>query len=174
MKVLIAYATTEGQTRTIAERTAEKVGELGHEAELVDTSRAHQDIHVDAFDAVIAAASVHQDVHQENIQIFASANRDILNAKPTMFLSVSLSAAFAEGRADAQRYIATFIEETGWKPSTSLPVAGALRGGEYDYFQQQILEHVVLKDREVDPEQEHEFTDWKALGEAVEAFLKRS
>ena len=174
MKVLIAYATTEGQTRTIAEKVAEKVGELGHEAELADTGRAHQDIHVEDFDAVIVAASVHQDVHQDTIQIFASANSAVLNAKPTLFLSVSLSAAFAEGRGDAQRYIAGFIEQTGWTPGISVAVAGALRGDEYDYFQRQIIEHVVLKDRKVDhPEQEHEFTDWTALGEAVEAFLKR-
>jgi menaquinone-dependent protoporphyrinogen oxidase len=89
-----------------------------------------------------------------------------------MFLSVSLSAAFDEGRRE-QECIARFIEKTGWTPGVSLPVAGALRNEEYDYFQQQILEHVVLKNRKVDhPERDHEFTDWKELAEAVEAFLK--
>jgi menaquinone-dependent protoporphyrinogen oxidase len=90
-----------------------------------------------------------------------------------MFLSVSLSAAFDEGQRKAQECIATFIEKTGWTPGVSLPVAGALRNEGYDYFQQQILEHVVLKNRKVDhPERDQEFTDWKALADAVEAFLK--
>ena len=173
MKVLIAYATTEGQTRKIAEKIANQVRELGHVAELVDIDRKHRDIDVDDFNAVIVAASVHQHDHQDAIEVFVDACRAALNTKPTMFLSVSLSAAFDEGRREAQDCIASFIEQTGWTPSVSLPVAGALRNEGYDYFQQQILEHVVLKNRKVDhPEQDHEFTDWKALADAVEAFLK--
>ena len=173
MKVLISYATTEGQTRKIAERIANQVPELGHLAELVDMDRKPHSINVDDFNAVIVAASVHQHDHQDAIEVFVIASRAALNAKPTMFLSVSLSAAFDEGRREAQDCIARFIKQTGWTPSVSLPVAGALRNEGYDYFQQQILEHVVLKNRMVDhPERDHEFTDWKALADAVEAFLK--
>lgn len=173
MKVLIAFATTEGQTMKIAEKTAHQVRALGHVAELVDTDRKHLDTCVDDFNAVIIAASVHQHVHQDAIEGFVVAYRAALVAKPTMFLSVSLSAAFDEGRSEAQDYIAKFIEQTGWTPSVSLPVAGALRNEGYDYYEQQILEHVVLKNREVDhPERDHEFTDWKVLADEVEAFLK--
>ena len=173
MKVLIAYATTEGQTRKIAEKIANQVRELGHAAELVDVDRGRHKINVDDFNAVIVAASVHQHDHQDAIEIFVDACLAALSTKPTMFLSVSLSAAFDEGHREAQECIAKFIEKTGWTPGVSLPVAGALRNEEYDYFQQQILEHVVLKNRKVDhPERDHEFTDWKALAEAVEAFLK--
>lgn len=173
MKVLIAYATTEGQTRKISEKVAYQVGELGHVAELVDVDSKRHNINVDDFNAVIVAASVHQHEHQDAIEVFVVACRVALNARPTMFLSVSLSAAFEEGRREAQDYIAKFIAQTGWTPSISLPVAGALINEGYDYFQQQILEHVVLKNRMVDhPERDHEFTDWKALADAVEAFLK--
>ncbi len=173
MKVLIAYATTEGQTMKIAEEIANQVRELGHVVELIDTHRQHRDFHVDDFNAIIVAASVHQDGHQDAIELFVVACRTALNARPTMFLSVSLSAAFDEGRGAAQNYIAKFIEQTGWTPTISLSVAGALRNEGYDYYQQQILEHIVLKNREVDrPERDHELTDWKRLAEAVQAFLK--
>jgi menaquinone-dependent protoporphyrinogen oxidase len=173
MKVLIAYATTEGQTRKIAEKIAIQVRELGHVAELVDVDSNRHNINVDDFNAVIVAASVHQHDHQDAIEVFVAACRPDLNARPTMFLSVSLSAAFDERRREAQECIARFLEQTGWTPSVSLPVAGALRNEGYDYFQQQILEHVVLKNQMVDhPERDHEFTDWKALADAVEAFLK--
>jgi menaquinone-dependent protoporphyrinogen oxidase len=173
MKVLIAYATTEGQTKKIAEKVAHQAGELGHAVELINTDHKHREIHVDDFDAVIIAASVHQHEHQDAIEIFVAACRAALNTKPTMFLSVSLSAAFDEGRREAQDYIAKFIAQTGWIPTISLPVGGALINEGYDYFQQQILEHIVLKNRKIDhPERDHEFTDWKALADAVEAFLK--
>lgn len=39
MKVLIAYATTEGQTRKISQAIADQVVELGHQVELLDTAR---------------------------------------------------------------------------------------------------------------------------------------
>jgi len=40
-------------------------------------------------------------------------------------------------------------------------VAGALRFDEYDYFKQQIVEHVVLKDHQTNqPKGDYEFTDW--------------
>jgi len=173
MKVLIAYATTEGQTMKIAETIAIHVRELGHVVELIDTDRVRRDFHVDDFNSIIVAASVHQHDHQDAIELFVVASRAVLNAKPIMFLSVSLSAAFDEGRGEAQNYIAKFIQKTGWTPSISLPVAGALRNEGYDYYQQQILEHIVLKNREVDrPERDHEFTDWKGLMETVEDFLK--
>ena len=172
MKVLIAYATTEGQTRKIAEKIADLVHELGHGAELVDVDHGRHSFNVNDFNAVIAAASVHQHDHQDAIEVFVAACHAALNTRPTMFLSVSLSAAFDEGRLEAQDCIKRFIEKTGWTPSISLPVAGALRNEGYDYFQQQILEHVVLKNRKVDhPERDHEFTDWKALADAVAAFV---
>jgi menaquinone-dependent protoporphyrinogen oxidase len=173
MKVLIAYATIEGQTRKIAEKIADQIRERGHVAESVDMERTRRNISVNDFDAVIIAASVHQQHHQDTVESFVGAHRAALEAKPTMFLSVSVSAAFDEGRGDAKNYITRFIEQTGWTPGVSVPIAGALRTDEYDYFQQQILEHVVLKNRKIDhTEREHEFTDWKELADAVKAFLR--
>jgi menaquinone-dependent protoporphyrinogen oxidase len=102
MKVLIAYATTEGQTRKIAEKIANQVRGLGHAAELVDVDRGRHSVNVDDFNAVIVAASVHQHDHQDAIEIFVDACLAALSAKPTLFLSVSLSAAFDEGRREAQ------------------------------------------------------------------------
>ena len=173
MNVLIAYATTEGQTRKIATAIADQTRRLGHDVRLIDTAREHSDLHLDGFDAIIIAASVHQDKHQDDIEDFVAASKSVLAKKPTMFISVSLAAAFEESRENAERYIAGFVESSGWRPGKTLAVAGALRSDEYDYYHQQILEHVVLKDRKIDhPEQDQEFTDWKELASAVEAFLQ--
>jgi menaquinone-dependent protoporphyrinogen oxidase len=173
MKVLIAYATTEGQTRRIATRIAGQARERGHDVRLVDVGSKPSDVHPADFDAIIIAASVHHEKHQDDVEDFVSASKAMLATKPTLFLSVSLAAAFEEGRQDADRYIASFVRNSGWKPDKSVAVAGAVRSKEYDYYQQQILKYVVLRDRKVDrPEQDHEFTDWKALAGAVEAFLK--
>ena len=172
MKILIAYATTEGQTRKICQTIAEQLDGLGHQVELLDTARKRRDVHPDDFDRFIVAASVHQDKHQGEIEVFVEASKDVLAAKPTMFLSVSLAIAFEEKRADADTYITEFSDRTGWTPTKALKVAGAVRSEEYDYFEQQILEHVVLKDREnFQANQAQEFTDWVELAREVEAFV---
>lgn len=172
MNILIAYATTEGQTHKIAQSIADQVTDLGHQTELMDTARKRRDVHLDDFDAFIIAASVHQDRHQNEIEVFVAASVDVLKAKPSMFISVSLAAAFAEKSADASGYISDFQSRTDWVADRSLAVAGALRSEEYDYFQQQILEHVILKDQdELRPDEPQEFTDWTGLSNSVKEFL---
>lgn len=172
MKILIAYATTEGQTRKVCKTIASQLAGLGHKAELLDTARKRLHVHPDDFDAFIVAASVHQDRHQNEIEVFVAASRKVLSAKPAMFISVSLAAAFDEKITDANNYVADFIDRTGWTPAHSLTVAGAVRSDEYDYFQQQILEHVVFSDHDdFRVNEAREFTDWDGLAKAVEKFV---
>lgn len=172
MRVLVAFATTEGQTRKIAQAIVSKVRDLGHEAEVFDTSGLLGDLHPEQFDKIIVAASVHEQRHQESVEVFVAANRKTLQTKPTMFVSVSLAAAFEGGMADAQGYADSFFDDLNWRPSQSLLVAGAVRHGAYGYYKENILEHVVLKNRGLeDPESDHEFTDWAFLDRAVEEFI---
>ncbi len=172
MKVLIAYATTEGQTRKIAQTIADQIADLGHQPQLLDTARKRRDVHIDDFDAFVVAASVHQDRHQDEIEVFVASCLDVLAIKPGMFVSVSLATAFEDKAADAAGYIADFQSRTGWSPGQSLAVAGALKSDEYDYFQQQILQHIVLENQDsFRLDEPREFTDWAGLADAVKKFL---
>lgn len=172
MKVLIAYGTTEGQTGKIVETVAGQIRGLGHEAVLFDTSSPRSDLEAGTFDRIIVAGSVHEERHQEAVEVFVLAHREVLSAKPTLFLSVSLAAAFEDKAADAQRYVDMFLDRVNWRPATVLLVAGAVRRAEYDYYREQILAHVVLEGRDLDdPESDQEFTDWDALAKAVDTFI---
>jgi menaquinone-dependent protoporphyrinogen oxidase len=172
MRILIAYGTSEGQTRKIAKAVAARLNELGHDAHLFDTA-SPETMHVESYDKIIIAGSVHQQRHQESVEVFVVAGLAELQTKPTLFLSVSLSAAFPDGLAEAQRYVDDFLVITGWKPTRSLLIAGALRYEEYDYFKAQIIEHVVLKGRRVEgPNGDFEFTDWESLSRAVDSFAR--
>jgi len=170
--VLISFATTEGQTRKIAERITLQVRERGHEVSLYDTASLMDVPEVAAFDAMIVAASVHEEHHQDSAINFTAAHLDELICKPSAFVSVSLSAAMPNGRAEAQRYVDRFLAATGWSPAKTLLLGGALRWSECDYFQRQVLKHILLKG-DVTPGEDvnYEFTDWMALQRFVEDFL---
>jgi len=173
MKTLIVYGTTEGQTRKIAERTAAHVRERGHHVELRDAASLASDSDLDTFRAFIIAASVHQERHQDAVINFVIAHHELLNTRPSAFISVSLSAVLEDERKEAQKYVDRFVSVTGWKPRVTLLLGGALRFTNYDYFQEQIIKFIVMKrGGAVSTERDHEFTDWDALAKFVDGFLE--
>lgn len=173
MKVLIVFGTTEGQTRKIAEHVAQRLEADAHQTELLDSERHAADVPIADFDAVVVVASIHQQAHQVAVTIFAKGHAEALQSKPTLFLSVSLSAAFDDTRAEAQSYVDQFLADTGWRPTMTHLVAGALLRSQYDYFEEQILERFVLKGHEIDGSGgDLELTDWDDLSKAVKTFMQ--
>lgn len=173
VNVLIVYGTTEGQTRKIAEQVAKEVAARGHAVELHDAGEPDASVDLDAFEAFVVAGSVHQEQHQKAIKNFATAHCDRLNASPSAFISVSLSAALEETRPAAQSYVDQFVELTGWQPRMTLLLGGAVRFTEYDYFQEQVVKFIVMRrGLTSDPGEDREFTDWAALASFVDDFLE--
>ncbi len=172
MKVLIVYATTEGQTRKIAQHIAARSRDLSHEVTICDSGAVTRRLDIKEFDAVFIAGSVHQERHQDSIIDFVIAHKEKLQGKTSAFISVSLSAVLESGHDEAQGYVNRFMTTTNWKPDHILLLGGALRFGEYDYFKQQIVKHIVMKrgDEELS-NQDYEFTDWEALDHFVDETL---
>ena len=65
MRVLVAFGTSEGQTRKIAEAVAARVRGLGHDAHVFDTASSPADLGIDLYDKIVVAGSVHHKRHQE-------------------------------------------------------------------------------------------------------------
>lgn len=164
MKVLILYGTTDGHTRTIASAISSDLERRGHEVTTVDVSEPLPGIVLNGFDLCILAASVRQKQYAEAVMTFAGSNSQILNQMLSAFVSVSLAAAFPEGRSDAESYVKELLCATGWNPVMVHHAAGALHRSSYDYFQEQIVRHVVLKGRGSKIKSgNHEFTDWRGV-----------
>ncbi len=171
MKCLVFYGTAEGHTLKIARNISEMIESAGHEVRLQDAYKRVADIEFGEFDAFVAAAPVHQQRHPDAVIDFIKVHAASLNALPSALVSVSLAAAFEDGHRDAQAYVDRLLERTGWRPTTVHLAAGALNPEKYDYFQEQIIRHVVLKDREPDEiVGDHDFTDWDALAQFVKDF----
>lgn len=175
MKVLVAYGTTEGHTQKIAKHVATKIREKGIDVDLYDCSRRLRGHEFGAIDAVIIAASVHQQNHQESVVAFATAHREGLNTTPSALISVSLSAAFEDGKKEAADYVERFFKVTGWRPEFVHLAEGALKYSEYDFFKEQIIRYVVMARHEKFSDQmDQEFTDWDALDNFVTKFLENA
>jgi len=173
MKTLIVYGTTEGQTRKIATFVAERMRVRGDEVALIDSTDLPEDLDVDGFDAIIAGGSVHNGRHQTSLFQFVCDHAETLKAKPTAFISVSLSMASddKEDRIDATECADRFLDAAEWKPTVTHLVAGALRYTQYDFFKSWILKMVAgAKGASTDTSKDHEFTDWNDLQAFTDAF----
>ncbi len=172
MKIIILFETCEGQTGKIVDFIADKVRAFGHDVttfNMADTSAAPS--LADA-DKIILAAPVHERRHPKAFEAAVTASAKDLSNSPTLLLSVSLKAAFPNGLEDAQDYLIEMKMRTGLTTSQDALVAGAIRPGSYDYYQSQILGHVVLEGQNVAiTDGIKEFTDWDALATTVESFL---
>lgn len=171
MRVLIFYATIEGQTGKIAEFIATALRKAGHEA-LLHTADDPRPLPLDQSDAVILAAPVHERRHPRAFEDSLNMQADTLSKLPTLMLSVSLSAAFPERLDEARDYLVEMKMRTEFEPSAEALVAGAVRASSYDYYEAQIVDRVVLRDQSpVSPGRDAEFTDWDALATTVSSFL---
>lgn len=175
MKIAIEYATVEGQTGKIARFVEKVLSDEGHDTEMIDVENDVDGITTDGCDAVILAAPVHQRRHPRTFEAALEADAEALESLPTLMLSVSLSAAFPEGREEAQDYLDEMKMRCGFRPTKEALVAGAIRLGRYDYFAAQVVKLVVLRDRSYDPVKgDNEFTDWDALKATVLEFVKEA
>jgi len=169
MTLLIAYATTDGQTRKIARFCADRLA-ARHSVELLDLADA-EGLDPGRFQAAILAGSVHMHKVQPALIAFAKANATALTARPTLFLSVSLSAAGddPEDWQGLRDCAAAFVAETGWSPGQVVDVAGAFRFDQYDFFRAWAMRRIAAaKGQAVDPHGSREYTDWSALADLLD------
>ena len=170
MDTLLVYGTVEGHTQKIAKFVANQLEDQGHAVTLHDSARKMAGLWVPSYDAVIFAGSVHQRKHQDSLTNFIVAQREHLLDKPSLLISVSLSIAFEGGQEEAQSYVDQLVSRCGFEPGKTLLVGGALQFAKYDYFMNQIVEHVVLAEHELVSE-DREYTDWEQLAADVDDFI---
>lgn len=166
--VLVLYGTSEGQTATIGERMAGVMEATGHDVALVNATHRPPGFALEDYDAAVVASSIHMGRHQKSIAAFLRDHLEGMNAIPTAFVSVSLSAAGdEEGQAEAEAMIHEFLEKTGYDPDHTLTAAGALKYSQYDPIKRFIMKRISKKEGgDTDTSQDYEYTDW----DSVEAF----
>lgn len=184
-RVLIAYATGEGQTAKVASALALEMRRCGDDVRIVKLGNlgnpddSGQSAGARRADGIIVAASVHAGKHQDSAVEFVKSHIGELTNKQSAFLSISLSAAADEaaGRARASEQLQSFLEDTGWSPDYSETIAGAFYFTRFSRLWQWIirasqrlfsgeLRNQGWPSMTVD----REYTDWSALREFAHRF----
>jgi menaquinone-dependent protoporphyrinogen oxidase len=171
MRILIVYATREGQTRRIAMRLADELRAAGRGVDIQDAGSIGA-VAWSKYSTACLAASVHAGHHEPEMVRFVKQHRADLERVAASFVSVTLSEAGAEdpkrseaerlqAAADVQRMIDDFVKETGWKPAHTLPVAGALNYSKYNFFIRFVMKRIARKQgAPIDTSRDYEFTNW--------------
>lgn len=174
-RVLVLYATREGQTGRIAERLAIDLRAAGHSVH-VAAARADAPLpDVGPFDAVIVGASVHYGHHPAGFGRALKKQRDALSSRPSAFFSVSLSAdGPGANRPAAWRYVGKFLRGVGWQPAQTAVFGGALRYSLYCGWTRFLVRLFVrVAGGDTDTSRDYEYTDWRAVAQFTHAFAAR-
>jgi menaquinone-dependent protoporphyrinogen oxidase len=172
-RILIVYATTEGQTAKIARHLADRIEQLGHEAEVTLAGEAG-DRNLSDYDSVVVGASMHEGRYQREVKRFIETHQGALASMPGAFFSVSLGAVSENPaeRAEVEQVMKKFVTDCGWQPEQTRSLAGALRYTQYSWLKRKIMQHIVAKEGgPTDPTQDVEFTDWADVGRFAEEIV---
>ena len=172
MMVLVVYASKHGHTGKIATRMAEALGAEGLEVDQRSVADAGGADPVD-YGGVVVAGSLHAGKHQGELADWARHHRSALESRPSVFISVSLTAAddTDEARSATQECIDEFIEDTGWNPTRSAAVAGALQYREYDVFTRVMMRLIARRHgQSTDTSHDYDYTDWERVDRLAREF----
>jgi menaquinone-dependent protoporphyrinogen oxidase len=163
-EVPVLFASSEGQTALIAIRLAAVLHDHGLDTQAIDISTPDAEtIDWNRVRGALVGASIHAGRHQKTAARFVQAHAGDLNAVPSAFFSVSLSAA-SKNRAEveaAERLARAFPAEHGWRPACIVAVAGRLAYLEYNFLIRFVMKRIAKKEGgPTDTSRDHELTNW--------------
>jgi menaquinone-dependent protoporphyrinogen oxidase len=164
-RILVLFASIDGQTAAIAERIARALEGSGHAATLMPAGAPGLARALAEHAAVIVGAAIRYGHHSRALESAIRKHADAIGARPNAFFSVSLSAGGPGARpAEAARYVAAFEERTGWRPRRTATFAGALRYTKYNPFIRVLMRLIVgAAGGDTDTSRDYEYTDWQAV-----------
>lgn len=167
MEILpVFYATTDGHTRRVAEVIASTLRERGFTSEAQELTPGMSPPDWINIRSAVVGAPVYVGRHQQAAAKFIAREARHLNARPSAFFSVSLSAASSNpAKVDTVRGIATkFVQDAGWQPHRIACVGGKLAYTKYGFLKRWIMKWIASAEGgPTDTSRDYELTDWAAV-----------
>lgn len=168
--ILVAYASTHGQTRKIAEVIAAQLRLSGHDVDLADA--LVQLPPVEDYDAVVLGSRIQFGAHARPLVDYIADNRVALAAIPSYFFSVSMAAV--AGAADPEGYLEKLFARTQWRPRAAIAIAGGLPYRRYGFVLRFVMKQINRRHGgdATDTRRDHEYTDWSAVGRFADGIAR--
>lgn len=172
MLILVLFSTTEGHTRKLAQFTAARLRGYGHDVRLHDAARSDLP-HPAEFDGALLFASVHLGRYQRSFVEFARKYHDALNAIPSAFVSVSLSAA-GDNPSDLegiQACVDRLQRATLWRPVAVHHAGGAMLFSAYGFLTKLAMKYIARqRGKSVNTSEDYDLTEYAGLGAFIDHF----
>jgi len=174
MRILIVFATSEGHARKLAGFVAGHLTAAGHQVRVCDATQPDLPDPT-AFEAAVLIASVHLGHYQAGLRHFAHRSHDALNAIPTAFVSVSLSAAGSNPSdlAGLRGCVDRLERDTLWRPLAVHHAAGAMPFTAYGFFTKLAIQFIAhRRGKIVKTSEDYDLTDYAELATFVDGFVR--
>jgi menaquinone-dependent protoporphyrinogen oxidase len=177
-RILVVYGTTTGHTSRVARVIGDALRARNFEVDVAEAGMAGK---AEDYIGVVVAASVRGGKYPRTVRHWVRANADALQQRPTAFVSVCLAVLDRRPTARRELYavVDRFLRESGWEPSVTKLVAGALFYTQYNWFMRLVMKRIVKgAGGDTDTSRDYEYTDWDDLrgfaqlfGDRVSRFL---
>jgi menaquinone-dependent protoporphyrinogen oxidase len=176
MRFLILFSTTEGHTRKLAQFVAAQLTRRGQEARVHDAAQPNLP-DLAGFDVALLIASVHVGHYQHSFIEAVRKNHDALNAMPSAFISVSLSAAgdSPSDLAGLRDCVKGLERDTLSHPGAVHHAAGAMLFSAYSLFMKLAIKFIARRRGTiVKTSEDYDLTDYAALEIFIDRFVARA
>ncbi len=162
----VFYATRDGQSRRIATRIVDRLGEHGISAtahDLAAASPAPADLACASL--VVLVASVRYGRHLPEANRFLALYRGLSRPPPLALASVNLTARKPDkSTAESNPYLRKLVARTRIQPAVAAAIAGRLDYRRYRWLDRQIIRFIMwLTGGPTDPSTCIEYTSWNAV-----------
>ena len=173
-RILVVYGTTDGHTAKIARTIGETLRTQGAEVNVIEAGMSVS--HPEDYSGVVVAASVHAGGYQRSVRSWVRAHAQALSGRPTAFVSVCLGVLQRDPKVHRELagFVDRFAKDTGWNPTVTKVVAGALLYTHYNWIKRLVMKRIVRKaEGDTDTSRDYEYTDWSDLRRFTEEFGTR-
>ena len=169
-KILILYASVDGQTLKIANFIVDQFNEKGQEVSIFEINSFEDKL--ENFDKIIIGCSIRYGVHHKSVVDFINQHKKSLDIHQSVFFSVNLVARKPEkNQADTNPYVIKFFKTISWKPAIVEVFAGKLDYKKYPFFDRIMIQFIMWMTKgPTDRNIKIEYTDWdrvKAFSDKV-------
>lgn len=172
-RILVIYGTTDGHTAKVAAAIADRLKADGEDVDLVEAAASGANPRPEDYGTVFVAASVHAGGYQKTVRRWVRTHAEALNRGHTAFVSVCLAVLQRVPAVDLElaEIMRRFFESTGWQPTDTKIVAGALPYTKYPWWKRLVMRRIAAKaGGDTDTTRDYEYTDWNDLSAFARMF----